>query len=265
MVVVDSSGDALDLTRIAAAVRPLVTNVITFAALDSTHACALRLMAQADEEEVELHPTVILAGRQLHGVGRGGRHWVSPPGGLYLSWVRADLDGPRVARLPMVAAAAAHAAVTATGVRDLGIKWPNDLIVGGRKLAGILVQARHGEHTIATVGLGVNLRTVPRLDDRPLHPPVAATAVLEGADPQTLAESIATDFVAGLERGLAQPATAVETWRQALIHRPGDPVTVRTATGEEHRGRFLGVTDDGFLRLETDGGEFVASGGDVVE
>jgi len=261
----DTSGDALDLIRIAAVVRPLVTNVITFSTVDSTHACAVRLMAQADEEEVELHPTVILAGRQLHGAGRGGRHWVSPPGGLYLSWVRADLDATRVARLPVLAAAAAHAAVTAAGVRDVGVKWPNDLLVGGRKLAGILVQARHGERTIATVGLGVNLSVAPPLDDRPLHPPVAATAVLDGADPQALAESIAAAFVAGLERGLAEPAHAVEAWRRALVHRPGDPVTVRTATGQEHRGRFLGVTDDGFLRLEADDGEFVASGGDVVE
>ncbi len=264
-MVADTSGDALDLIRIAAAVRPLVSNVITFSSLDSTHACALRLMVQADEEEVELHPTVILAGRQLHGAGRGGRHWVSPAGGLYLSWLRGDLDGARVSRLPVLAAAAAHTAVTAAGIHGVGIKWPNDLLVDGRKLAGILVQARHGERTIATVGFGVNLRVAPQLDDEPLHPPVAASDVLDGADPQALAESIAVAFVAGLERGLAEPAPAVEAWRRALIHRPGEHVTVRTATGQEHRGRFIGITDDGFLRLETADGEFVASGGDVVE
>ena len=259
------SGEAFDLDRIAAAVRPPVANVIAFATIDSTHACALRLMAQADEEETDLGPTVILAGRQFHGAGRGGRRWVSPPGGLYLSWVRSGLDGDRIARLPMLAAAAAHAAVTEAGVAGVVVKWPNDLLVEGRKLAGILVQARHGERTFATVGLGVNLRIAPELDDLPIHRPVAVADLLNDVDHQSIAEALAARFVIGLERGVERPEPSMAAWREALVHRPGDLMTVRTSAGDALHGRFVGLTDEGFLRLDTADGEVVATGGDVVE
>jgi BirA family biotin operon repressor/biotin-[acetyl-CoA-carboxylase] ligase len=264
-VVAEDNRTSLDLARITGVLRPLVTNVIAFSVIDSTHACALRLIAQADEEEVELHPTVVVAQRQLAGTGRGARRWESPGGGLYLSWVAGDLGTEQVAQLPMLAASAAHGALVGVGVEGLGIKWPNDLLVGSRKLAGILVQARHGERTFATVGLGVNLDTCPEIEPDATHQPVAVAQLLEAPDLQRIAESIAVAFVAALHDGLEDPAMALARWRETLVHRPGDVLSVRVASGDEHRGTFVGLTDEGFLRLDTGNGEIVISGGDVVE
>ena len=80
-----------------------------------------------------------------------------------------------------------------------------------------------------------------------------------------MAETVAASFVEDLETSLDDPLPALRMWREALVHRPGDTVTVRTSSGADHSGRFVGVTDGGFLRLETEGGEVVVSSGDVVE
>ena len=141
-----------------------VENLVLFDVTDSTHALARKIIVGMDDESQRLGATLILTDRQDKGEGRGGRCWESPTGGLYMSWLRSGIKAETIARLPMLAAAAAHDAITRIGVSDARIKWPNDILVNGRKLAGILVFARHGDTTWVTVGLGVNLETVPDVD-----------------------------------------------------------------------------------------------------
>jgi len=76
---------------------------------------------------------------------------------------------------------------------------------------------------------------------------------------------ITTSFVRRLVEALADPAPALEGWRRGLVHRPGDPIAVRTASGAVETGHFAGLTDDGFLRLAQGATERVVSGGDVIE
>jgi biotin-(acetyl-CoA carboxylase) ligase len=68
-----------------------------------------------------------------------------------------------------------------------------------------------------------------------------------------------------LVEAIADPAPALERWRRRLVHRPGDPISVRTASGAVENGHFAGLTDDGFLRLAQGTTERVVSGGDVIE
>ncbi len=96
-------------------------------------------------------------------MGRAGRSWFSPPGGLYLSWLAAKLAPETVAQLPMIAAAATHEALVRLGIEGAVIKWPNDLLVDGRKLAGLLFHARHGATTWAVVSVGINLKQAPSI------------------------------------------------------------------------------------------------------
>ena len=252
-------------TKLASDLEQVVDNVVLFEEVDSTHAVALRLIDQVDVEGLGLRPTVVIAEAQSRGTGRGGRRWVSPRGGLYLSWLSIGIRDDVVNRLPMLAAAAACAALADAGVTEARIKWPNDILVGDRKLAGILVYCRRGAVNPVTVSLGVNIVPINEAVEDAGRPPVSL-AELIGPEAATAARAaVAAGFVRGLVTAIADPEPALERWRSWLIHRPGDQITVRVASGAVESGRFAGLTGDGFLRLDQASGERVISGGDVIE
>ncbi len=250
--------------RLATALEHCVDNIAYLDVVDSTHSMCQRLIDQMDDENFRLEGTVVLASRQSGGIGRTHRRWVSPPGGLYVNWLRCGLPRETIGQLPMLAAAAAHAAITGLGVGGAAIKWPNDIVVGGEKLAGILVYARHGALSWATVGLGVNLSAVPEVSNADLQP----TAVVEHIPPAPLQEwcmSIVQSFVPALSASLDDAAPALAAWRRHLVHRPGDTLNVRLASGTRVTGTFIGLTKEGFLRLQQRDRELTISTGDVVE
>jgi len=245
--------------------RGALENIVYLSEVDSTHAQSIRLMSQLDEEGLELNATVIIAGRQTRGVGRGVRKWESPQGGLYLNWMRSGLSQETIGRLPMIAAAAAYRAVVDLGVSSAVIKWPNDILVDGRKLAGILVHARQGTTYRATVGMGVNLLSAPAVDSGAAQPATALAEHIAPAPYSTWCRAIATSFVRSLTASLDDADSALDSWRRSLIHTLGDTITVRMASGEIQTGTFNGLTDEGFLRLRQGDEERVITGGDVVE
>lgn len=251
--------------RLADAARSAVSNVVVHQSIDSTHAWALRLINQVESEEIVLPTTMVIAFEQAHGHGRAGRLWESPPGGLYLSWIVAGLEAPTIALLPMIAAAAAHTAISALGIGAVEIKWPNDILVGGRKLAGLLVHARHGATSWATVGIGINIDRTPVIRDGSTTEAVAIAELAANGDFQTWAETIVRIIAEELAAGVTSPMEHIGRWREHLHHRPGDAMTVRGADGCETRGRFAGLTGEGHLRLVIDGVERVFSSGDVIE
>jgi len=110
--------------------------------------------------------TVVVADQQSAGRGRQGRQWQSPPGmNLHATvLLKPPLPGP-VEALPRVAALAIHAAVLAAEAADAWVKWPNDVLVGDRKLAGVLCETRWqgSEPQAVVVGMGVNLNMPPEL------------------------------------------------------------------------------------------------------
>jgi BirA family biotin operon repressor/biotin-[acetyl-CoA-carboxylase] ligase len=242
-----------------------VENAVYLDHVDSTHALSLRIMDQMHGQGLELGPTVIIAGQQTFGRGRGDRRWESPAGGLYLSWARSGLDHDSITALPMLAAAAAHRAITESGVAEAGIKWPNDIVVDGRKLAGILIHVRGADGGWATVGLGVNLTTSPEVN----HPTAAAATAMvelvEGAQFERWRVEITTEFIASLTRFLADPGPGLDLWRRRLIHRPGETLSVRLGGGQTLTGTYQGLTDQGFLRLGTNGAERIVTSGDIFE
>ncbi len=252
-------------TRLVDAARPIVENVVVHERLDSTHASALRLIEQAETEELVLPATLIIAGEQDRGQGRSGRTWASPPGGLYLSWLAAGLDPGRLAQLPMIAAAATYEAVSRLGIEDAVIKWPNDLLVGGRKIAGLLFHARHGASSWVVVSVGINLEHAPIIVGGSA---TATTSVADhGArgDATDWAEAVVRVLVEELAGGIAAPDDPIATWKQRLMHKPGDDMVVRIGDGSEIRGVLVGLTEEGHLRLECAGEEKIIAAGDVVE
>jgi BirA family biotin operon repressor/biotin-[acetyl-CoA-carboxylase] ligase len=242
-----------------------VENLVVFDVMDSTHALARKIIADMDEESQKLGTTLILANRQERGEGRGDRRWESPAGGLYMSWLRSGVKADTITQLPMLAAAAAHDAITGIGISDVRIKWPNDILVGGRKLAGIVVFARHGDTTWVAVGLGVNIETAPILEASDGVPAISVAELLGHGDAVAWRHDLACTFINRLDELMQDPAPALERWRTLLIQQPGDTVSVRLASGNVVSGSLLEISEEGFLKIKENSNERLITGGDVIE
>lgn len=233
--------------------------------IDSTHDLALRLIEQLDTEGLVVRSAVVVARAQSHGRGRGRNRWASPQGGLYLSWIRSGLEPHSIGLLPIAAAAAAARALAGLGLASVKVKWPNDLVVGGAKLGGLLTHARHGSPPWATVGLGVNLTVTPTGDELDGKAATSLADHLPARDWHEWGSPLAVSFVHELEDGLASPDRSRDEWRRRLVHRAGDPISVRLGSGEVVSGRYAGLTEEGFLRLAGDSEPRVITTGELVE
>lgn len=139
--------------------------------------------------------------------------------------------------------------------RDLALKWPNDLMQGGAKLGGILLE-RSGDRVVA--GFGVNLARAPTIEGR-------ATADLAGAiSAKAFAPLLAASFarLLGAWRS-AEPQAFARAWL-ARAHPIGTPLTVHTGPAELVSGTFAGIEADGALKLDVDGHVQVIRAGDVT-
>jgi BirA family biotin operon repressor/biotin-[acetyl-CoA-carboxylase] ligase len=220
------------------------TRLVAHDTLGSTNAEALALARQG-----ERGPLWIVAQRQTAGRGRRGRAWVSEPGNLYASLLLTAPAPPQHwPELSFVAALALHDAVieVAPGLKPrLTIKWPNDLLLAGKKIAGILIEGEAGEATVA-VGIGVNCATHPADADHP-----ATDLAAEGAEvsPQMLFYAVSGKMLGRLAQwnGGAGFAIVRAEWL-ARAAGLGDEIRVRLA-GRELTGRFEALDQAGNLVL----------------
>jgi BirA family transcriptional regulator, biotin operon repressor / biotin---[acetyl-CoA-carboxylase] ligase len=209
----------------------------------------------ADQAAVEGDWLVAL--QQDSGKGRQGRPWVSAPGNFSGSTlVRLKPNDPPAPTLSMAAGLALVDAIDAAlPAQALMLKWPNDVMLLGRKLAGILLE-RMGERI--AVGVGVNLASAPTLKDR-------QAADLDGAiTPQAFAPLVAGSFARLLDVWRTSESSAlIRAWEQRA-HLPGTRLSVHVAKDEVMSGRFAGLEPDGALRLKLDDGAIeVIRAGDV--
>ena len=127
---------------------------------------------------------LVVAARQTRGRGRRERRWLSPAGGLYASFVlRPDWPASEAPSLSMVGALAVYRALGDAGMKELRIKWPNDVLCRGRKISGVLIEPRIGGERIefAVMGIGVNVARLPT--DTPEELLAASTSCAdEGVD-----------------------------------------------------------------------------------
>ena len=217
---------------------------------DSTNAQA-RALALAGAPD----GTIVTAREQTAGRGRQGRSWSAPPGkALLMSAIVRDLSR-RDALLPLaVPVAVAETADEFAGTR-CGIKWPNDIWIGHRKLSGILIEGRPQEGW-AVIGVGLNIGT-PR-DEFPEELRDTATSLLieSGRDPGV--DAVLEALLESLDRRLADDAAAiVAAWRErdALLGRP-----VRWNGGH---GTAAGLDESGSLLVDTEAGRLTLDAGEV--
>ncbi len=202
--------------------------------------------------------TVVVAERQTGGRGREGRTWLSPEGGLYLS-VLLRPTSERPALVPIAAGVAVAEATAGFGVRS-ELKWPNDVLVSGRKLAGILAEASSASGGIEWVvlGIGVNVALAPNALPEPLRgvaTSLAAEGVL-GLEPGEVAAATLAQLLVWYDALREAPSQVVGAWRARAVPWWGALVDVRTAGGET-RGRLVAVDDEGALVLELPAGQRV--------
>jgi len=210
---------------------------------------------------------VLLVERQTGGRGRRGRAWTSPlAANLYLSVARYFGGGlARLGGLSLVAGVAVAEALHASGYAETRLKWPNDVVIGVRKLGGILVEGG-GEHAgpvRAVIGIGLNVR-MPHFEavgiDQPWTDLAAITATLPSRN--VLAAHLLTHLLPALETFDRDGLTPFLPRYAAMDGLAGRTITVQAGDGD-HIGRALGIADDGALRVGLADGERVFHSGDV--
>ncbi len=224
--------------------------VYLFQQIGSTNDEAKRLADGGGQEGL-----IVVAEAQTAGRGRAGRKWITPAGtAIALSVIlRPALAAERTARLTMLAGVALCDAIEqATGLRA-DLKWPNDVLLSGKKVAGILAEAAlFGDRLeYAVIGLGVNVNSAPSAAE--VDFPATSLQAEAGREVDRL--KLLRAILAGLEARYPSLTDDVlfEAWR-AHLALMGEPMVAHTESGD-HRGRAEGVDPEGALLFRLDSGE----------
>jgi BirA family biotin operon repressor/biotin-[acetyl-CoA-carboxylase] ligase len=228
----------------------------------STNVLARRVVDECIANEVSLPTAIIIAGEQFAGRGRNARSWSSPPGkGIYATTL---LTRP-VAELSMVPLEIAN--IVASYLRETfgieaRIKWPNDVLAGGRKIAGVLIEARlHGDEAYILAGTGVNVEAAGG-DDRPNSVSIAEVTPREFHGTATAIEA----FIEHIDARLSQRfdrQRVLDEWRGLAVHGSGDRVTCDLGT-RTVSGAWAGIDEHGRALLVADEGTIAVSAGDLM-
>ncbi|MDJ0942065.1 MAG: biotin--[acetyl-CoA-carboxylase] ligase [Kiloniellales bacterium] len=223
-----------------------------------------RRLAEAGAED----GTLVWAREQSGGRGRRGRHWASPRGNLYLSLVlRPQCSLAEAAQLGFVAALGLGDAIgsVAPPMIEVTYKWPNDVLVNGRKAAGILLESQGaGSDTCdwLVLGLGVNVASYPEETEYP-----ATSLRFEGCPPEVtetaLLEAFGKHFLTWVNRWLEEGFAPIRKGWRNHAHGLGEEIRVRLAN-EEVSGLFRDLDETGALVLaQADAGERRITAGEV--
>lgn len=226
-------------------------NLVTRKRVTSTND-ALRALADNGAPE----GTILVAKSQSAGRGRYGRSWQSPPGNLYLSLLlRPDCPPMQALQLGFVAGVALGDAISTLVPKSVSVqhKWPNDILLDGRKLAGILLESgttANAKLDWLVIGMGVNVANAPQ---DMAFPATALTAHGCTLDPSDLIALIAHTLSRWIDRWRKDGFAPVRSAWYVRAYRRGQSVQVRFEDGAKS-GLFVGLDDDGAMLLQTANG-----------
>ena len=230
--------------------------------VSSTNQVARRIVNECIENELLLPKAIIIAWEQFAGRGRNARQWSSPAGkGIYATTL---LTRP-AKELPLVPLEMAN--IVASYLREVfainaRVKWPNDILVGGRKIAGILIEARmNEERAYMLIGTGINVEPVTS-DDRP-----NATAISEVSPRDFRGIEAATEaFIEHLDQRLGHSPdrdAVLDEWRRFAVHQKGD--RIQCTVGERTiEGTWDGIDEHGRAMVRSGGETIAVSAGDLI-
>jgi BirA family biotin operon repressor/biotin-[acetyl-CoA-carboxylase] ligase len=235
--------------------------LISFDSIGSTNEEAMRLARNGAAAG-----TLLWALEQTAGRGRRGRTWVSPRGNLYASLIlRPDCSASRASQLGFVVALAIGGAIeTVCPGLDVSYKWPNDVLINGRKIAGILAESEmnlHGKLSFVVIGVGVNLTVAPQDTE------FLATSIKDEGWGEVEPGAMLAEFARHFNRwenswqteGFAPVRAA---WLAQAAISSGRPIRVRLGTSWLD-GRFIDLNEEGALLLDTPGERRQISAGEV--
>ncbi len=238
--------------------RELKTNFIGhdihyFKEVDSTNDVAKYLAEDGAEEG-----TMVIAEIQNRGKGRRGKTWISPPGGVWMSIIlRPDIPPFNAPQLTLVTGVAVAETLKKECNLDVGIKWPNDILIGNKKVCGILteVNASIDKVNYVVVGIGIDMNV-----DVPLFPPdlqKGATSLKNELDTEINGAILVQKFLLEFENIYNEFKEGkfpeiLKEWR-SLSKTIGNNVEVRTR-GKTIRGEAVGINKEGILILELEDG-----------
>lgn len=240
----------------------LFDSIRVFDQVDSTNSELIR--------QIKSEPTgtrIALANSQTAGRGRRGRQWQSPANsGIYLSVSRPFTNSAdRLQSLSLVTGLSVINALAANLIPELLLKWPNDILFQGKKLAGILLELQQSESQLNVVfGIGINValpeRTIAEID-RPVTDLYAITG--KQADRPKIVATIVRELFANIQRFEKEGFAAFQSdWNRQDNYLDKDVVI---HVGEKRiNGRSLGVDQSGALVLQTDKGKEFISGGEII-
>ncbi len=228
--------------------------------VDSTNAEALRSIGQGNSA-----PFLVLAERQVSGRGRRGRKWVSPfAENLYYSLVlRIDGGMRQLEGLSLVVGLAVMQTLRSFGVVNAGLKWPNDVLVGNKKIAGILLELIGDPadvcHVVLGIGINVNMQVADEVDQQ------WTSIRLESGnncDRNALVAELSKQLDAYIQRHQAGGFSVLrEEWEANHLWQER---SVSLIAGTNHiDGVVLGIDNQGALRLRVNGVEKLFSGGEL--
>ena len=249
-------------TRQAVADLKTIESIAIISRVSSTNTIAHRIVAECVANDLSLPQAMIIAGEQFAGRGRNQRVWSSPAGkGIYATTLltRAARD---LALIPLEMANIIASFLRERFGIDARLKWPNDVLANGRKIAGILIEARvQDDRAFLIIGSGVNVEPMAD-DDRPNATSIHELAPdrFQGIEEATLA------FINHVDAHLSRPLArdrVLGDWRSMTIHSPGDRITsivnerriTGTWSGIDDEGRAL--IDDGNVTLAISAGELI--------
>ena len=234
---------------------PPAYRLVSLETVDSTNSEAKRLAALGEKEGED--GTVVWARQQTAGRGRRGRQWYSPEGNLHCSLIlRPECQVETALQLGFVASLAICDAISrvAEPGHEVWCKWPNDVLLGDRKVAGILLESEASANTMpkwVVLGVGINVAHFPEDVEFP------ATSLSEegcrDVDEVDLLEAFAQHFLTWVNRWLDD---GFEPVRKHWLQRAkglGEAIEVRL-DNETLSGTFADLDDDGALILEVEGG-----------
>ena len=212
---------------------------------ESTNTLLAQMLEEAGGPQGCLLPmALVFADEQTTGRGRGGNAWLSPKGGLYFSLLfRAQ---PLPPYIPLTAGLYLARWLAGVAGCRITVRWPNDLMMHDRKLAGILAESKAPDVCILGVGVNVNAY-VPVTPDRD---PVSLQECMGKSIPLGGLRSEVEHFAAGDFLPFILDGANLRQWPELSYFTPGQKVSCRSG-GEAVRGVYRGISPEGFLRIQT--------------